>query len=286
MNCISIIIVTWNSADEIIPCVRSVLDEIQNSSINSEIIVIDNNSTDNTLSVINGLNEPTMSIVKNNKNSGYTKAVNQGIDISTGKYVLLLNPDTILHEGALKVLYDFLEANTNYAACAPLMLNPDGTIQYSVRNFPSYWRMFCEFSILAYIFPKTKLFGSWKAKYMDYSIEQDIMQPMAAAFMIRGSLLNSIGNMDERFRMFFNDVDLCKKVYDAGSKIRLLPSAVVTHAHGTSIKKARLKMITTWNNDCTLYFSKHHNNPVLLLWLKFSLKLSGFVRILAYKISH
>jgi GT2 family glycosyltransferase len=284
MNSISIVIVTWNSVDEIIPCLRSVLSGIHISSIPSEIIVVDNNSTDDTLSQISGLSEPAVRIVKNSENLGYTKAINQGIELSTGKYVLLLNPDTILHGGALKVLYGFLDANTGHAACAPLMVNPDGTIQYSVRNFPTYWRMFCEFSLLAYIFPKTKLFGSWKAKYIDYSIEQDVYQPMAAAFMIRRSLLNSIGNMDERFRMFFNDVDLCKKVYDAGFKIKFLPTAVVTHAHGISIKKDRAKMITTWNNDCELYFNKHHNNTALLLWLKLNLKLSGFVRILAYKI--
>lgn len=286
MNGISIIIVTWNSGDEIIPCLRSVISGIKTSIIPSEIILVDNNSTDDTLSQISGLSEPTIRIVKNNENLGYTKAINQGIELSTGKYVLLLNPDTILHEDALKVLYDFLESSTDHAACAPLMVNPDGTIQYSVRNFPTYWRMFCEFSLLAYVFPKTKLFGGWKAKYMDYSLEQDVQQPMAAAFMIKRQLLNSIGNMDERFRMFFNDVDLCKKVNDAGFKIRFLPEAVVTHAHGISIKKDRAKMITIWNNDCELYFRKHHNSPALLLWLKLSLKLSGFVRIFVHKIVH
>jgi hypothetical protein len=285
MNGISIIIVTWNSADEIIPCLRSVLGEIQNSSITSEIIVIDNNSADDTIGMIQEFNKPEIRLVKNKDNFGYTIAVNQGIDISTGKYVLLLNPDTILHKGSLRVLYDFLETNTDYAACAPLMKNPDGSIQYSVRNFPTYWRMFCEFTLLAYILPKTKLFGGWKVKYMDYTIEQDIMQPMAAAFMIRRSLLNRIGNMDERFRMFFNDVDLCKKIYDAGFKIRLVPSSEVTHAHGASVKKDRAKMIKIWNNDCAHYFEKHNNNAILLLWLKFNLKLSGFIRILAHKIS-
>jgi len=284
MNDISIIIVTWNSKDEINQCVESVIRSLGNLS--AELIIIDNNSSDGTIETLGNLSFPDLQIYKNESNPGYTMAVNQGILSSGGKYVLLLNPDTLLHKGSIKKMYEFLEAQVSYGACAPLMKNPDGSIQYSVRNFPTYWRMFWEFSLLAYIFPKTKIFGGWKAKYLDYSVEQDIQQPMAAAFMIRRSLLNSIGNMDERFRMFFNDVDLCKKVYNAGYKIRLLPTAVVTHAHGTSIKKDRLKMISTWNNDCILYFSKHHNNPVLLLWLKLSLKLSGFVRILDHKISH
>ena len=188
-----------------------------------------------------------------------------------------------MNNTSIKVMYDFLEANPSYGACAPQMKNPDGSIQHSVRNFPTYWRMFCEFSLLAYIFPKTKLFGGWKAKYMDYTIEQDIEQPMAAAFMIRSSLLADNGNMDERFSMFFNDVDLCKKVYDSGSKIRLLPSSVITHEHGASIKKDRARMIKVWNEDCAKYFEKHFGKGPLLLWLRLNLKISGIIRVLLVK---
>ena len=250
---------------------------------NTELIIIDNNSSDNTFQIINKINYPKLQTVKNADNLGYTKAVNQGIKLSKGKYVLLLNPDTVLHDNSIKVMYDFLESNSDYGACAPLMKDPDGSIQFSVRNFPTYWRMFCEFSLLAYIFSKTKLFGGWKAKYMDYTIEQDIEQPMAAAFMIRSSLLADIGNMDERFRMFFNDVDLCKMVYDSGSKIRLLPPSVIIHEHGASIKKDRARMIKVWNEDCAKYFEKHFGKGLMLLWLKINLKISGFVRVFLVK---
>lgn len=278
MKDISVIIVTWNSADEIVKCINSVIDA--SGDLNTELIIIDNNSSDNSFELVNNITFPKLNTVKNAENLGYTKAVNQGIKLSQGKYVLLLNPDTVLEKNSIKVMYDFLESNPTYGACAPLMKNPDGSIQYSVRNFPTYWRMFCEFSLLAYIFPNSKLFGSWKAKYLDYSSEQDIEQPMAAAFMIRSELLAKTGNMDERFRMFFNDVDLCKKVYDSGSKIRLLPSSVVTHEHGASIKKDRANMIRIWNDDCAKYFEKHFGRSLLLLWLKLNLKISGAIRIL------
>lgn len=278
MTDISVIIVTWNSAGEIVNCIKSVIGALQ--GFDSELIVVDNNSGDDSLALVNKINFPQLNTVKNPENLGYTKAINQGIKISKGKYVLLLNPDTVLENNSIRLMYDFLESNPAYGACAPLMKNQDGSTQYSVRNFPTYWRMFCEFSLLAYIFPKTKLFGSWKAKYMDYSSEQDIEQPMAAAFMIRNELLAEIDNMDERFRMFFNDVDLCKKVYDSGSKIRLLPSSVVTHEHGASIKKDRANMIRIWNDDCAKYFEKHFGRGLRLLWLKINLKISGVVRIL------
>jgi len=281
MKEISVIIVTWNSADEIVKCVNSVIKAL--NGISSELIIIDNNSSDDSFELVNKIKFPELKTVRNSENLGYTKAVNQGIKLSKGKYVLLLNPDTVLNDTSIKVMYDFLEANPSYGGCAPLMKNPDGSIQHSVRNFPTYWRMFCEFSLLAYIFPKTKLFGSWKAKYMDYTKEQDIEQPMAAAFMVRMSLLAEIDNMDERFRMFFNDVDLCKKVYDSGFKIRLLPSSVITHEHGASIKKDRANMIKVWNEDCTKYFEKHFGSGLLLIWLKINLKISGFLRVFLIK---
>ncbi len=281
MRDISVIIVTWNSADEIVKCVNSVIEA--SKGLNTELIIIDNNSADNSFELVNKFTFPEINAVKNSENLGYTKAVNQGIKLSNGKYVLLLNPDTVLNDNSIRVMYDFLEANPVYGACAPLMKNPDGSTQYSVRNFPTYWRMFCEFSLLAYIFPQTKLFGSWKAKYMDYSTEQDIRQPMAAAFMIRAELLRKIDNMDERFRMFFNDVDICKKVYDAGFKIRLLPASVVTHEHGVSIKKDRANMIRIWNNDCVKYFEKHFGGGLSLLWLKVNLKISGIIRVFLAK---
>ncbi|HMQ78362.1 MAG TPA: glycosyltransferase family 2 protein [Ignavibacteria bacterium] len=281
MTDISVIIVTWNSRDEIVNCVSSVISALQ--GFDSELIIIDNNSQDDSFAMVNKIDFPKLNAVQNSENLGYTKAINQGIKLSKGKYVLLLNPDTALNDSSIKVMYDFLEANPGYGACAPLMKNPDGSVQYSVRNFPTYWRMFCEFSLLAYIFPKTRLFGSWKAKYMDYSLEQDIEQPMAAAFMVRSELLAEIDNMDERFRMFFNDVDLCKKIYDAGFKIKLLPSSVVTHEHGASIKKDRANMIRVWNDDCGKYFEKHFGKGFMLIWLKINLKISGIIRVFLTK---
>ncbi len=278
---ISVIIVTWNSEAEILACVNSVI--AASKELTTELIIIDNNSADNSFTIANKINYFKLQTIKNPENRGYTKAVNQGIGLAKGKYVLLLNPDTVLAESSIKIMYDFLETNIEYGTCAPLMKNPDGTIQYSVRNFPTYWRMFTEFSLLSYIFPKTKLFGSWKAKYMNYSIAQDIQQPMAAAFMIRSSLLIDIGNMDERFSMFFNDVDLCRKIYDSGFKIRLLPSSIVTHEHGASIKKDRARMIKIWNEDCTKYFEKHFGKGLLLIWLKINLKISGIIRIFIIK---
>jgi GT2 family glycosyltransferase len=279
---ISVIIVTWNSEKEIGACAASVINNAKTLSV--ELIIIDNNSCDNTFNITNKIRYSNIHTYKNASNLGFTKAVNQGISYSKGQNILLLNPDTILAEGCLEKLNNFLLDNPGYGACAPLMLNEDGSLQRSIRNFPDYWSMFCEFTMLSYIFPKTKLFGKWKMLYFDYSADADIQQPMAAVLMIRKSVLEKIQYMDERFEMFFNDVDLCKKMLDGGLKIRLLTEARVIHEHGTSIKKDKIRMIKVWNEDCSKYFGKHHPSPLLMLWLKINLKISEIFRILYHKI--
>ena len=280
---ISVLIVTWNNQDEIRDCVESVIRNSKN--LKNEIIIIDNNSSDKTFSILSKLVYPRIKIHKNMINTGYTKAINRAIEWAEGKNIFLLNPDTIVKENCIETLNDFLNKNKEYGACAPLMLNEDGTIQHSLRNFPDYLTMFWEFSLMSYFFPKSQLFGKWKMKYFDYNIDSDVQQPMAAALMIKKDVLEGIKNMDERFEMFFNDVDLCRKVIDTGRKIRFIYSAKVIHAHGASIYKDRIRMIKVWNHDIIEYFKKYHNNVILLMWLKFNLKISEILRILYYKIT-
>jgi len=276
---VSVLIVTWNSSDVIKQCIDSV---IKNSNgLEIELVIIDNNSDDDTFSIINYTNFRNLQTFQNSENLGFTKAINQAISFSRGKYLFLLNPDTVLKEGCINQLTKFLDINNSYGACAPLMLNEDGTIQHSVRNFPAYLSMFYEFTMLAFIFQSSKFFGKWKMKYYKYDKDDDINQPMAAAFMFRKG---TVGNMDERFIMFFSDVDICKRIIEKGEKIRLVTSANVIHKHGESIKKDRARMIKIWNRDCLEYFNKFHPNTILLLWLRINLKLSEFIRIFIYKI--
>ena len=279
---VSVIIVTWNSENEIIPCIDSVINNSRDLSV--ELIIIDNNSTDKTFELINKTNFSNLHTYKNRENLGFTKAVNQGIKYSKAENILLLNPDTVISKGSLDHLNKFLKKSNDYGGCAPLMLNRDGTIQYSVRNFPTYWSMFCEFSLLSYIFPKSSLFGRWKMKYFNYLKDMEVQQPMASAFLIKKSVLDEVNKMDEQFIMFFNDVDLCKKILDMGHKIRFLTDAKIIHKHGASIYKDRVKMIKIWSKDCVKYFEKHHYNALLLLWLKISLKISELLRILYFKL--
>ena len=280
---LSVIIVTWNSGEEITPCVKSVIKAAGNLS--TELIIIDNNSDDDSFEQANKISFPKLQTYRNPSNLGYTKAVNRGISFAGGNYILLLNPDTVLDVNTIEKLYSFLGSNPEYGACAPLLLNEDGSIQHSVRSFPGYMAMFFEFSLLAYIFPKSKFFNRWKMGYFGYANSADVEQPMAAALMVRKDALEKTGNMDERFEMFFNDVDLCRSIYNCGLKIRFLADAKVIHKHGASVKKDRARMIRIWNRDCVKYFEKHFGGGALLAWLKLSLALSGFIRIMLLKLT-
>jgi GT2 family glycosyltransferase len=190
----------------------------------------------------------------------------------------------VLDKDCLEHLYNFLNNNNNYSAVCPQLLNEDDSVQYSIRKFPNYISLFFEFFLLAYLFPRSKIFNNWKMEYFDYTKDSDVLQPMAAALLIRKENLNKSENMDERFEMFFNDVDLCKKISDSGKKIRYLKDAKAVHKKGASVYKNRIKMIRIWNKDCIAYFEKYHKNFFLLLWLKISLQITSFFRIIFYKL--
>lgn len=277
---ISIIIVTWNSEHEIHRCLGSIYNIGLENEL--EVIVVDNNSADNTCSIIQN-NFPQVKLIKNHDNLGFTIACNQGITASKEKYILLLNPDTEVNEDALTKLKEYLDERAEVGAVAPQLLNEDGSIQYSCRTFPKYWDMFCELTLLSTIFSKSETFARWKMQYFDHNHTCEVDQPMAAALLIRKNVLDKAENMDERFLMFFNDVDLCKKIKNNNYKIIFYSEAKITHAKGISIYKDRARMIEVWNDDCIKYFEKHDKSPVKLGLLKVGLRLSGFFRILFIK---
>ena len=121
----------------------------------------------------------------------------------------------------------------------------------------------------------SKIFARWKMNYFNHNAIDEVEQPMATALMIKKNVMDKVNGFDERYKMFFNDVDLCKSIVDAGYKIYFYPDSKIFHLKGTSIYKDRKNMLRIWNDDCITYFKKHYNNflfiPLLSLGLKFSL---------------
>jgi hypothetical protein len=252
-----------------------------------ETIVIDNNSSDNTAAVIENFIKIfpyKIKFIRNNENLGFTKGCNQGIEKSTGDYIMLLNPDTQILEDAINTLYSFLVKNEKTGAVAPQLLTRSKKVQYSCRRFPGYRDLFFQFTLLSSLFPKSRIFSRWKMKYFDHNETREVEQPMAAALLMRKTLFEKKLLLDDSFYMFFNDIDICKQIYEMGYNIFYLPEAKIYHKIGTSILKDRVRMIRVWNRDCLRYFKKHDYNFFLFTLLRIGLFLSGELRILFTKI--
>ena len=279
---LSIIIVTWNSEEEIIECLHSIyLTKYSELAGKVETIGVDNDSQDRTVSAVNNfkkVNNFDIKIKVNDKNLGFTRAASMGAIMATGKKVMLLNPDTEVFEDALIKLMKYLDENKDVGIAAPQLVFKNQSIQHSCRTLPTYKDMFCEMTLLSKIFPKSKFFSRWKMNYFDHNETCEVEQPMGAALMMKMETMKEIDYLDNRYDMFFNDVDLCKKVKLKGYKIIFYVDAKIIHRQGVSVYKNRAYMIKLWNSDCLKYFKKFHYNFILYTFLIIGLKVSGFIR--------
>jgi GT2 family glycosyltransferase len=287
-NTLSVIIVTWNSEEDIAECLGSIYNDLYDESkLKIETIVIDNKSSDNTVSAIENfirIFPYDIKLIKNTENLGFTKGCNQGIKIAKGNNIFLLNPDTQIQKDALMKMVDYIKDKDEIGAIAPQLNTRHRKIQFSCRKFPRYIDLFFEISRLSVIFSSSKFFARWKMKYFNHEEISEVEQPMAAALMIKADVLKKMNYLDERFFMFFNDIDICKQIYNLGYKIIFYPDSKILHRIGTSILKDRVRMIRAWNKDCLAYFRKNGYNPFLHIILFIGLKLSGFFRIIFTKI--
>ncbi|MBU0528493.1 glycosyltransferase family 2 protein [bacterium] len=256
MISVSIIIVTFNSKSEIVDCITSLLPQL--NGINGEIIIIDNNSTDNTISLIHNIESKCISIIQNRKNFGYTRANNQGIKKSKGKYILFLNPDTIVPNGTISNLLNEFNNNKDLGAIAPQLCFPDNSIQNSCRRFPRRRDILYESIGLSKIFKNSKEFNYWKMGDFDHTKSRLVDQPAGAALLIHKKIIDKIGLFDEQFPMFFSDVDLCKRIWAAGYNIQYTTNSYITHKGGASVYRKRIKMIVNSHLSFWKYFNKHN----------------------------
>jgi len=250
---LSVVIVTWNSRGYLSDCLESI--RSQEGDLATEIIVVDNASSDGTPELVRE-RFPHAHLIINSDNLGYTRACNLGLQRASGRLVLILNPDTRLQPGSLGLMIDYLGDHPGVGVLGPQLLNPDGSIQPSCRRFPSYRLMLWEFTGLSRLFPEHPVFGAWRMGDFDHRETRPVDQPMGACLLLRREALDRVGLMDERFEMFFNDVDLCRRLTAAGWKIVFFPLARVVHDAGSHVRRVRYRMILTSHKDCLRYFRK------------------------------
>ncbi len=216
---LSIVIVNWNVRELLFKCLESLF--LYAPKIPFEVCVIDNASHDGSVEMIQQRFK-SVKCISNESNRGFGAACNQGFAATSGEYVLFLNPDTLLNTASLRPLIATLDEYEDVALVAPALKNSDGTIQQSVRRFPTPFKALLEFLRLS------------RPLETSLTTIAEIEQPMGACMLVRRSVLNDIGVFDERFFIWFEEVDLCRRIRDRGHKILFIPQAQVIHSGGQS----------------------------------------------------
>lgn len=243
---LSIIIVSWNVREDLARCIQSIR---ENSPCEEfEVIVVDNASSDGTVDSIKQ-DFPDVTIIANKENRGFAAANNQGIKKARGQYLFFLNPDTIVHPLSLDVLMNFMDGNSNAGACGPKLLNEDGMTQPSTRRFPTFRGALYRHTVFRFLGIFRSEYKKWLMKDFDYDREMDVDEVGGAALMVRRSVIDRIGGMDESFFMYYEEVDLCYGIKQSGWRTVFIPEAVITHLGGRSANQisvmSRILMLTS-----------------------------------------
>ncbi|MFZ5517751.1 MAG: glycosyltransferase family 2 protein [Candidatus Zhuqueibacterota bacterium] len=260
---LSIIIVTFNHDREIQLCL-STLRKIL-ASLRVEIILVDNASTDDTVTNARTLLQSSGEsldwfILANSRNEGFTRGVNQGLNRSRGRFILLLNPDTEFPMPIFRELISALDDDAALGMVSPQFRNPDGTIQPSCRQFPRRRDVFYAAIGLSCLFPKSSEFNYWKMGDFNHQSRRDVDQPQGAFLLAKAKAVAQIGKLDESFPMFFSDVDWCRRFAAQQWKIQFIPDVHIIHYKGTSIHRNRLRMIWSSHRSFVTYFKKYDHS--------------------------
>ncbi len=252
MTRVSVVIPSWNTREWLSRCLTA----LARCGGELEIVVVDNASSDGSAELVRS-EFSAASLIANAKNEGFARACNQGLAHSSAPFVLFLNSDTEVAPDAIERLTQFLEQHAAYAAAAARLVNPDGSTQRACMNLPGLGTPLWFATPLERCFPNSRELERYFARNFDYEHDGDAQQPPAAALLLRRSTLEAIGAFDESMWLFFNDVDLSKRLALAGWRTRYLCDARVVHAGGASTRQFGAQL-ERWHLDRLAYFRKHH----------------------------
>jgi GT2 family glycosyltransferase len=251
---LSILIVSWNVRRDVVNCLRSIAENPPRDKF--EVFLIDNASTDGTVETVRR-EFPGVTVLRNEENRGFAAANNRGLALAHGEYLLLLNPDTLVHPHALDTLGAFLDAHPEVGACGPRLVNDDGSIQPSARGFLSFRASLYHHTILRHLGVFRRQYRQWLMTDFLYDRQIDADQLMGAALLLRRSALDQVGRMDERFFMYHEEVDLCHRLQQAGWRIVFVPEATITHLGGQSARQVPVAARIMMLDSLLGYFRKH-----------------------------
>lgn len=251
---VSIIIVNWNTKELLRDCLKSI--EEQAGKIDYEIVLVDNNSTDGSVEMVKSEFENVV-LIQNSENRGFAAANNQAVRIAKGRYVLLLNSDTIVLDHAFEKTLAFADKHPDAAVTGCRVLNPDGTLQNTCFMFPSITNMLLSCTYLYKLFPGSRFFGREQMTWWDRSDIREVDVVTGCFMLIRKEAIEQTGLMDEQFFMYGEETDWCFRFRKNGWKIMFTPEGQIIHYGGQSTSQKKAEMVLQLRGSILLFIKKH-----------------------------
>lgn len=248
---LSIIVVNWNTRELLAQCLQSVYDTVQD--VDFEILVVDNASADGSAEMVR-CSFPQVRLIGNERNVGFVRANNQAIRVSQGRYILLLNSDTVLLPGALSQMVHFMDCHSDAGAAGPKLINPDHSFQASYADFPTLLKE----SLIAFGLGRW-LYGPYCPSPPPYPGERAraVDWVAGACLMVRREVVDTVGPLDEDYWMYSEETDWCYRIRRAGWRVYYLPEIEIIHLGGASSSKRRPEMVAQLYRSKLRFFSKH-----------------------------
>lgn len=249
---ISIVIVNWNTRELTLACLESLCAALE--AYRSEVWVVDNASHDGSVAAIRAA-YPQVKLIENNQNVGFAAANNQALQQANGRYLFLLNSDTLCKAGALSRLIHYADQHPQIAMLGPKLLNADGSFQPSFADFPNFANELLSVSGIG-----ARIFGAGYPGYAEQHAQQArrVDYLAGAAMLLRREWIERVGLMDEAYFMYSEETDWCYRIQQAGGQIWYLPDAQITHLGGQSTKQIRYEMQRALYRSKVRFFHKHY----------------------------
>ncbi len=281
---VSVVIVNWNTVDILRDCLNSIYKETR--GITFETLVIDNASSDSSVHMVR--NEfPNTILIANKDNRGFAAANNQGLRQAQGRYLLLLNSDTLILDGAIQKTVRYADAAEGVGVLGCQVWENETTIQYTCFRFPTPWNLFCVITGLAKLAPKSRLFGGDRMREWDRRDEREVEVVSGMFMLVRRAAFEQVGYLDESFFIYCEEADWCYRMKKAGWRNVFWPGARIVHRDGggKSTEKVNIKMEVQLVRS-TLFYIRKHYGPVSEALVRFTILVTALVKLCFYSLAH
>jgi GT2 family glycosyltransferase len=251
---LSVTICSWNTREDLRACLRSL--ELVRDEASFEVLVVENASQDGSGDMVERC-FPWVRLMRQTSNLGFTGGHNLALANRRGRHGMLLNSDTMVHPGALAALLAFLRRHPQAGIVGPKLLNPDGSLQYSCRRFPNPVAALFRNTFVGRLFPNNRFTRDYLMQDWPHDQEREVDWVSGAALLLRREALDQTGPLDDTLFMYCEDVDICKRAWNAGWKVCYVPQAVITHAIGRSTDQIVDRSIVRFHRSMFRYYLKH-----------------------------